>query len=246
MSTALCRILEWDSAFFGLRIGRVTTNYLTAHDMPKVLDWCREQKVRCLYFLCASDHDESVQLAELHEFHLVDVRIELIWKPLADGEIQLLDARTNIVRPYRNDDKLDLLKIAETAYYETRFYYDHNFAREQASALYREWIAKSCDGFTDTVLVASQDDDISGFITCHVDSPRSGRIGLVGVKNGRQGLGIGKLLVRAAQAHFIQHGVNEVIVVTQGRNLVAQRLYQRCGFCSHALYLWYHKWFTGS
>jgi len=32
-------------------------------------------------------------------------------------------------------------------------------------------------------------------------------------------------------------------VVTQGRNLAAQRLYQRNGFVTASLQLWYHRWF---
>jgi hypothetical protein len=31
--------------------------------------------------------------------------------------------------------------------------------------------------------------------------------------------------------------------VTQGRNLAAQRLYQRTGFLIRDLQLWYHKWY---
>jgi dTDP-4-amino-4,6-dideoxy-D-galactose acyltransferase len=50
-------------------------------------------------------------------------------------------------------------------------------------------------------------------------------------------------VVRAAQAFFLAQGVTEVTVVTQGRNIEAQRLYQKCGFLSRAIYYWYHKWF---
>jgi hypothetical protein len=41
-------------------------------------------------------------------------------------------------------------------------------------------------------------------------------------------------------------GAQDVAVVTQGRNGAAQRLYQRCGFVTHALDLWYHKWYSTS
>ena len=32
-------------------------------------------------------------------------------------------------------------------------------------------------------------------------------------------------------------------VVTQGRNIAGQRLYQRCGFLTRSVELWYHKWY---
>jgi hypothetical protein len=34
-----------------------------------------------------------------------------------------------------------------------------------------------------------------------------------------------------------------VKTVTQGRNIPAQRTYQRCGFQTAAVQLWYHRWF---
>ena len=41
---------------------------------------------------------------------------------------------------------------------------------------------------------------------------------------------------------FATQGVEKVTVVTQGRNGAAQRLYQRCGFVTGSIHLWYHKW----
>ena len=42
----------------------------------------------------------------------------------------------------------------------------------------------------------------------------------------------------------VARGIDRVQVVTQGRNVRAQRVYQRCGFVSAQLQLWYHRWFT--
>lgn len=239
-----CELLDWDSTFFGIPVGRVTTDRLTACDVPRILEWCWEHRLRCLYFLCKPNDDESVQLAELNQFHLVDIRLELEWRSVGKIEAELSDLKTDAVRPYRLDDKSDLVKIADTAFSATRFYHDHNFTLEQAAALYREWLIKSCDGLADFVLVAPRTDGVGGFITCHIDSLQRGRIGLLGVRSDLQGCGIGRLLVNAAQTYFVKHNINQVQVVTQGRNLDAQRLYQKCGFRSYACNLWYHKWFT--
>ena len=40
-----------------------------------------------------------------------------------------------------------------------------------------------------------------------------------------------------------QQHAKRVTVVTQGRNLAAQRLYQGNGFVTASLQLWYHRWF---
>ena len=51
-------------------------------------------------------------------------------------------------------------------------------------------------------------------------------------------------LIAAAMEWFGTEGALEVDVVTQGRNLAAQRLYQRNGFVTRRFELLYHKWFA--
>jgi dTDP-4-amino-4,6-dideoxy-D-galactose acyltransferase len=81
-------------------------------------------------------------------------------------------------------------------------------------------------------------------VTCHKNNQDRARIGLVGVAADQQGKGVGRSLVFGALAWFHKAGSKEVEVATQGRNLEAQRLYQRCGFLTSRVSVWYHKWFT--
>jgi len=240
------RFLEWDSTFFGVRIGRIESTRLTSDEVAKALDWASDQHLQCLYFLCEPDDDESVRLAEIHGFHLVDLRLSLQRRLESDGILALSQTEQGSVRPYRVQDRDAIEEIAATAYHDTRFYYDHRFGVDRATALYRTWARKSCDGDADAVFVAGQQQDVQGFITCHLQPARRGQIGLVGVDSGARGAGLGRLLVDAALAYFVEKGITEVEVATQGRNIAAQRLYQKCGFRSGSLHLWYHKWFGGS
>jgi ribosomal protein S18 acetylase RimI-like enzyme len=41
---------------------------------------------------------------------------------------------------------------------------------------------------------------------------------------------------------FSEEGVEVVSVVTQARNVRAQRLYQRYGFTTRSVKLWFHRW----
>jgi dTDP-4-amino-4,6-dideoxy-D-galactose acyltransferase len=243
MSDSLCELLEWDSAFFGIRIGRVKQNHLTASEMTHVMAWCHQNRVRCLYFLCAPDRDESVTLAESHEFHLVDIRVELEWQAASLRELDDHPDGSITLRTCRDGDLATLSAIAESLYDGTRFAYDQHWSRAQIQALYREWITKSCNGFANTVWVALRDDKLRGYVSCHLEPPSSGRIGLMGVASDLQNEGIGRKLVMKALHYFAEQGVEQVYVVTQGRNISAQRLYEKCGFRSHSLGLWYHRWF---
>lgn len=238
--TDLCQLLEWDSRFFGRRIARVEKNHLDHHQLEEVLLWCKEKGIECLYFLCSPNDDESVTLAESAGFHLVDVRVELNWKT------QSVELSSNAIRPYEEKDLPELQQIASQVYTDTRFHFDKKFDADKASELYQEWITKSCQSQTVRVFVVAAESGVAGFVTCEFDNAvtkQIGRIGLLGIKSEAQGKAYGRQLVRAAQDYFHSSGTVEVRVVTQGRNIAAQRLYQACDFRSYKLGLWYHKWF---
>ncbi len=83
-----------------------------------------------------------------------------------------------------------------------------------------------------------------GYVTGKIAGQGVGQIGLLAVGERARGRGLGQALLGSAGRWFLAQGVEEVRVVTQGRNLVAQRLYQRVGFRTASLQLWYHKWFS--
>lgn len=237
-----CHYLDWDSNFFGCRIARVNGSRLDATSIQEILAWCAAQKVDCLYFLAAADDDATVRLAERHSFHLVDIR--------ATFERRLDRTRPKRskncpaqVRPYIATDIAELRKIARSSYHDTRFYYDRHFPPHLADAMYETWIEKSCSGHAETVLVADVDGQPVGYVSCQVLEKSTGQIGLVGVSQEWNGLGLGQMLVNESLLWFAGRRVERVRVVTQGRNSKAQRLYERSGFVTEALHLWYHRWF---
>jgi len=148
--------------------------------------------------------------------------------------------------------------IARTAHRDSRFYADPGFPDERCDALYETWIRRSCEGWADLVLVAEVDGRLSGYVTCHLRAPgrakappytsrgdagqARGQIGLVGVSTAARGRGLGRAMIEEALGWFVVQGVTRVTVVTQGRNIAAQRLYQGCGFQTQSMQLWYHWW----
>jgi dTDP-4-amino-4,6-dideoxy-D-galactose acyltransferase len=240
----LCEFLPWDTEFFGERIGRARIHRLNAQAAKAMLEWCATESIACLYFLADSDDPETVRLAEDHGFHLVDIRVTLEHKiESGRGEASSRPSRSVHLRHSKHADIPILQRIARGSYTDSRFYSDARFPVEKCEALYETWIKKSCEGHADVVLVAELTGQPAGYVSCHLTEDASrGQIGLVGVDSQARKYGLGSALVHYALEWFAGRGVDVVSVATQGRNIAGQRLYERCGFLTRAVQLWYHKW----
>ncbi len=239
-----CEILPWDTEFFGHRIGRVRGHRLDRRRAEAIEEWCRGHAIECVYLLADPDDPETSRLAEDSGFHLMDVRVRLGLRT-ADMRIKIDSdsAEPLHIRPSRPADIPSLQAIARKSYHASRFYFDPCFPQEACEALYEKWIGKSCRGYADVVMIAEENEQPVGYISCHLDQEMApARIGLLGVAARAQGLGVGQGLVRHALHWFAEREAESVSVVTQGRNVAAQRLYQRCGFLTESVHLWYHKW----
>jgi GNAT superfamily N-acetyltransferase len=240
-AAAPCEYLEWDSTFFGMRIGRVRATRLTDPLAAEIVRWARQHAMDCLYLFAEAGDRATVVAAERHGFSLVDWRltfaIDLPTRAVA-GEAA---AAAALVRPAAEGDLPALKGIARESHTDTRFYFDGRFPRERCDSMYEIWIERSCHGGADLVLVPEVDGAASGYVTCHLDGG-SGRIGLVGVHPRARGRGIAGLTLGAALDWFGVRRATRVSVVTQGRNLAAARLYERCGFTMTSAMVGYHWW----
>jgi dTDP-4-amino-4,6-dideoxy-D-galactose acyltransferase len=239
-----CQLLPWDSDFFGKRIGRAIVHRLSPETVEAIVKWCETHAIECLYFLADSDHMETVRLAEDNGFRFVDIRVSLQCNVI-DRQARYSDdpSQTVRVRHSRQSDIATLQTIARTSHSDSRFYFDPCFPADSCEALYETWIKRSCEGYADVVLVAELNDQPVGYVSCHLmgNEPR-GQIGLVGVGSQARGRGLGRILIDHSLHWFSDQTVERVRVVTQGRNISAQRLYQSCGFTTKSVQLWYHRW----
>lgn len=233
----LCRLLEWDSAFFGRRIARLRPGPITSPEMENALAWCAANTIDCLYYLAPSDDAQTIELTERNKFHFVDARLTL------ERSLPAPDAAQHaLARPCAPGDLPALERIATVSHTDTRFFYDPHFPREQSEKLYAEWIKKSVSGGEELALAAQVDGAVAGYFTAHVTNG-AGHIGLFAVADGFRGRGVGQALLQTGLAWFTRRGLALAEVVTQGRNTAAQRIYQRAGFITRSMELWHHKWF---
>jgi dTDP-4-amino-4,6-dideoxy-D-galactose acyltransferase len=235
-----CEFLAWDTDFFGVRIARVKGETLTPARVAEIDAWCGRENIACLYFLASAEDPQTARLAEENGFGLMDVRLTFErslegFKPDA-GKF----AQVEMARPA---DLPELRKLARISHNNTRFYFDGRFPRERCDDLYERWISVAIEGQAQAVFVARASGSVIGYVTCHNEAKES-RIGLIAVSESDAGSGWGSRLVQRSLAWAAENRYPVMSVVTQGRNIAAQRLYQRQGFRTRSLYLAYHRWYV--
>lgn len=238
----ICQLLEWDTNFFGMRIARLLSSTLSSDIADRAESWCAENRIDCLYFLAGSQDPETILQAERYKYTLADIRMTLAWRFNSQAGVVQKDAPP-VIRPAMAEDIGMLKEIAGDIYMDTRFYFDRHFPRDLCARLYETWIEESCKGYADAVLVAEQHGNPAGYITCHIYADH-GQVGLLGISPNARKMGFGASLIHAAVDWFAAQNLNNISVVTQGRNVAAQRLYQQCGFLTEKCELWYHRWFN--
>jgi dTDP-4-amino-4,6-dideoxy-D-galactose acyltransferase len=238
-----CELLPWDTDFFGCRIARVCDDTMTQDQALQIDNWCQRNQVRAVYFLSRSDDPTTIQTAERNGFGLVDVRLTL-----ERTMTSLNKPAQSSIRSFQPEDLLALQELARESHRDSRFFSDQNFPRQRVKDLYSTWITLETQGRSQIVFVApTESNKAVGYISCHLDQPSNeGRIGLLGVDPEVRGRGIGKNLVLTTVDWFRSQGAPMVSVVTQGKNLAAQRLYQQCGFLTREMKFWFHKWYPVS
>lgn len=244
MSNPPATFLSWDTDFFGHRIARANTHQLSTEAYESLGTWCTENQIECLYFLANSDHQPTISVLESNQFHFVDIRLILETRL---SQPRPVNPPANIkLRLSTPADTEPLLSISSDAYTQSRFYADPCFIREKCSQLYETWLRNSIEtDYADAVVIAEIAHTPVAYVTCHLNKPDGeGNIGLVGVAESARGQQIGSLMMDYALNWFADHNMQAVNVVTQGRNIGAQRLYQRSCFVTRSVQLWYHKWFT--
>lgn len=240
--TAPAALLPWDSDFFGVRIARAGTTALSPTETARLLAWSAAQNVGLLYLLAELD-PPTIREAERADFGLMDMRLELAAPAaalaLASGESELT------CRAIREGDLDRLRPIAQEAHRDSRFFADSRIPPARAEELFVRWLERDAAlGDRGWVGVADAGSGAAGYLTAMIDAEACGRIGLLAVGAGARGRGLGRAMLGAAGRWLIERGVAEVRVVTQGRNIAAQRLYQSAGFRTVSAHLWYHKWFA--
>ncbi len=227
----LCKFLPWDSEHFGKRIAQVTATTVTAETLFDIIDWCSGEKIDCLYFLADLD-DKTAELVRREGFQMVDIRVTLDhslenvlpWSGLRTAGPEHIPALQQMRR-----------------FEDSRFYHDSHFPRELVDRMFDKWIENAVTA--GLVIIAQDIKRPVGYVACRI----RGGLGLIELIAVDPDIsprgGLATVLTSAALARFAAEKCAAAEVMTQGRNIAAQRIYQLVGFRTGMVQVWYLKWF---
>lgn len=210
---------EWDSAFFQIKIGEIFIE--NPEQTPELEDSGFDM------ILANSDKEIILNIAGYeNSYNGSLVYFEKNIKSFTKNDV------TNIKTIKEGDsfNKKELFDIAFESGKFSRFKSDKNFDHQAFKNLYMKWVENSLNStIADEVIVFKDKRGILGFITYKIQNG-SCYIGLLGIKPGEQGKGIGRKLLAAVENRIFYRDVKHIKVKTQQVNLPALLFYETMGF----------------
>jgi dTDP-4-amino-4,6-dideoxy-D-galactose acyltransferase len=230
-------ILDWDSNFFGFKVARINLDHTSPVDLDGVFEEIKKERVRLVYLSSPVrlNNDQSISLNYSGVF--VDEKITYV----KDIEEACYNCE-NIIKFEQLEPTSQMISLAYESGVYSRFKVDDKIGSEKFEELYKLWIENSVNkSIASDVLIYSKNSQILGLITLG-EKNSVGDIGIVSVDARARGIGIGKELIYSAISLFEKNGYSKVQVVTQGDNIPACKLYERCGFNVEKVEYLYHYW----
>jgi dTDP-4-amino-4,6-dideoxy-D-galactose acyltransferase len=235
------QIMDWDTKFFGFPVARILPDRMTRGELERTIASLKEAAVRLAYWASDPGDASSQEAAKACDGFLADRKVTYLIDlgRASDPAVAVEWA----VEPYGDPlpcAELEALAVRICAY--SRFKVDPRMPDGACEDIYKMWIRNSVNRtIADEVLVIRDSGRIAGMVTLGEKQGRAD-IGLLAVAVGMEGKNVGVSLVRAAQEWARGKGYRFAQVVTQGENVAARRLYEKCGYTIDKIENYYHFW----
>lgn len=147
------------------------------------------------------------------------------WREIEVLETYFRDMK-DVVGPVRDDEIVDLVCIAMSAFTEDRLHADPMVPKETADAAKAKWVVDACADYHRSVYVYRVDGKPAAFISIAFEEKRGYRVDLLAVAESHWDKGIGKALLLYACG---QKNISNLWAGTQSTNGPAKRLYESLG-----------------
>jgi dTDP-4-amino-4,6-dideoxy-D-galactose acyltransferase len=223
--------LEWDSKFFGYKIGKIIFDE-NINDTQLKFD---QEDYQLIYLFSKEKLNNEFQ--KKINANLVDIKIEFIKKAVVVNS----EFANHLEIKKINHITDDLLQLVYESGVYSRFKLDQNFKNNEFEKLYEAWINKALNDFNSMVIGAFIDSKIVGFISLGIKQGIAD-IGLIAVDEHARGKHLGTLLLGEANNFAIKNNSEYLTVVTQENNIQAMKFYERNGFSVDKKNYIYHLW----
>lgn len=229
-------ILNWDSEFFGYRIGKVELEEFHTEQYEDLIGLVKKSALKLVYIYPLDQPSKRTLLVNKVPLVATNVTFE-------KEDIYLIKNIPN-TKSYNADDQYETVeKLALLSGQYSRYKRDSKFSNNEFSKLYTEWIKKSINKEIATdVIIYKITDKIKGFVSYKITSRNEIVIGLIAVDTSEQGQGIGKILMQSIENITFQNSIKKIIVSTQLDNIQAMALYYSCGYTLKKKQEIFHLW----
>jgi GNAT superfamily N-acetyltransferase len=210
MSERIIEFLDWDSQFFGLKIGRIESlAYIPTKE--DFLEEVRREKYDLIYIFSYADLKDN-GFWESVGCRLTDTIVTLSMPFEAE---KYRNAYGKCFNELTQSDLDACQKIAETVAPKSRFYREKLIGPELTRKMYRQWINASLDGsFSDGLFMEKIDGKVVGIHTIKTEKTQ-GIFTLTGVDPGFLKQGIGRKLWNQSFAFWAAQQSNIIKVTSR-------------------------------
>ncbi len=237
------RRLPWDSAFFGIPMGRVDYLLRSGEDARRPLgavvdacfELCRSVDIRHLSARVDVADMQAIEALETHGFGLKDALVTYMYHP--KREPLPVVREMGVLRPFRPEDADQIVDIARESYrgFKGRFHLDRHLATERADELYVEWARRCCAGQMASMIFVTENGQgtLHGFLALRQLEPVSTVGGALVFGGGlgacrRDAPGAYTGLIRAG-SHWSKDQGGLAEAQTQSHNFTVVRVYETLG-----------------
>lgn len=228
--------LDWDSAFFAKKIGRIEHIH-TDENLMETLVEAKQQDYDLFYVFTPEEFLINESNCFPFKGTLVDRKvvytIDIIHEVVLSQQVKEYSSAKLTT---------ELINLAYESGKFSRFRLDNGFKESDFQRLYARWIEKSVTHeMADKVFVIQENNKIEAMVTLKICGDTS-EIGLIAVDSQVQGKGYGKLLVERCISEAALSNCKTLTVPTQIENKPACEFYERCGFQVKSITNIYHFW----
>ena len=203
--------LDWDTNFFGIKIGRVELNEKSSFDPLVFRERALDEKYELIYVFkygAMVDWGSAIKA----EIELMDIMLTMSMKFDKRKYLNLSYTLCNELQP---SELNDCYRIAEQIADVSRFNKESKVGSVKAKKLYKTWLDNALNqSFADGVFVAKHEDVIAGIHIISTDAARRiGKCSVIGADSNFKGLGLGKNLWSQAFGYWAKENKIETCQV---------------------------------